>query len=88
MRTVVDIHIEENDYEKRYFISTPSGIDGIPLHLSADMSLTRVKTKRAYVRDLANAQKIAGLIFAGEIREGIAYSNVKKSVQEVAHENK
>lgn len=80
MNTVVDITIERHDRQNVYYISTPSELDGKPLHLTADLSLTRVATKRAFVRDLAKASRLTELIFAGEIREGVSYANTKKSV--------
>ena len=78
MVSVVNIELEEHENEKIYFISTPSSRDGMPLFLTKDMSLTRVKANKAFVRDLNKVSKLAGKIFAGEIREGIAYGLFSK----------
>jgi len=63
--------VDKDETIMLYFIYAQGESPHIKLWLGKDLSLTRVKANRGFVRDMRKAFKLANLILDGKIREGI-----------------
>lgn len=70
-REIISVENDELVKTTVYILSTTSDVDGLPLWLGKDLTLTRVKGNIGFVRSLRRAGVLMEKIFKGEIREGI-----------------
>ena len=62
-----------------YYISTRTELPHIRLWLTKEMSLSRMKKSRVFVRDINKAFWLVEKILSGDIREGISLNEFEKA---------